>query len=184
MPAAAQQRPQQPAQPAQPAQPGAAPDAPAAPTGPQPGPNTFVVGHTLTNNTAIPVQVVIRTDKGQLFSGLLEGRRANAPADEPSPEISPVVAFEVPKEETLFWEVVYTDARQDDPGVVKTQAEKAKPKKFCRQAWTAVVAPGSETANLLVPVQPVNQFGNCDFVVKTDEDAVFGLNVALQAPPA
>lgn len=180
LPAAAQEQPAQPAQPAAQPQEGQ-PAAPEAPQGPVSGPNSLVVSHTLSNLTASPVQVVIQMDGQQLFTGRLEARRPNAPEDEPAPEIKPILTFDIPQEKTLFWEVLYT-AIPEEQGR-QQQAARPAPPKFCRQAWTAVVAPGAQEPQILIPVQQVNKFGSCDYTIETNDEAVYDVAVKLASAP-
>lgn len=178
LPASAQQQPAEPPAPD-------APAAPEAPQGPTSGPNSLVVSHTLSNLTTQAVQVAIRADGTELFTGRLEGRSPAAKPDDPSPEIKPILTFAIPEEKTLFWEVLYT-AIPEEPTTRRQAEERAarnEAPKFCRQAWTAVIAPGATEPQVVVPVQMVNQYGNCNFTIETTEEAVYDVAVQLAAAP-
>ncbi|MFM2041894.1 MAG: hypothetical protein RLY86_470 [Pseudomonadota bacterium] len=170
-PAMAQQRPAAPA----------APPAPAAPAASDA--DTLMVSHTLSNLTTKAMEVVIRTDGQELFRGRVDGRAPTATEADPVPELKPVVGFEVPEQKTLFWEVVYTALPEDDRASRQQQAAKAEAPKFCRQAWTAQVAPGAEKPTFLIPAQLVNSFGTCNFAIETTDEAVFDIALKMDVPP-
>lgn len=179
LPADAQQRPRQQAQPPAP------PPAPEPPPPPQMGPTAFALVHTIENRTQTPVEILIRMDGAQVFTGKLAGVAEKPLEGEEPPTVRAGMTLPVDKEGTThFWEIIYT-AVPDETAVRRANgnANQPAPPKTCRQAWTGVFSPGASQPQLVAPPQQVNKSGQCDYQIAVTPGEVYDIEVQLASAP-
>ncbi len=160
----------------------APPPAPEPPPPPQMGPTTFALVHTIENRTQRAVEIVIRMDGTQVFTGKLAGLPERPIEGEEPPMIRAGMTLPVEKEGTShFWEVVFTVL--PDENAPRNANQPAPTPKTCRQAWTGLFSPGATQPQLLAPPQQVNKSGQCDYVIAVTPGEVYDIEVQLAAVP-